>query len=232
MPVVEPAVKPGVKRTAGAEWVVRAAVGAVAALLGTAAAGTGYHASPFPVEPVAVPQQASPEPKALSKREEERRHRSLVARLERQRPQGVHVIIDQTHNRLYLRRGEEQLLQAVCSSGSGMVLREHDGRRTWVFDTPRGVFHIHRKVRDPVWTKPDWAFVEEGRPIPTDPSERVERGVLGDYACYFGDGYLIHGTLYTRLLGRSTSHGCIRLGDDDLREVYQAVSVGTPVYIY
>jgi lipoprotein-anchoring transpeptidase ErfK/SrfK len=33
-------------------------------------------------------------------------------------------------------------------------------------------------------------------------------------------------------LGHSTSHGCIRLGDDDLREVYQAVSVGTPIYIY
>lgn len=212
------------KLVARHRWVVRSAVVATALLLGVAAAGTGYEAGPFPAEPLPAAPELPPDAKA--------RHRSLVARLERQRPQGVHVVIDQTHNRLYLRRGDELLRQVICSSGSGMVLREHDGRRSWVFDTPRGLFRIHRKVRDPIWTKPDWAFVEEGRPIPTDPSERVERGVLGEYACYFGDGYLIHGTLYTRLLGHSTSHGCIRLGDDDLREVYQAVSVGTPIYIY
>ena len=144
----------------------------------------------------------------------------------------MHVVIDQTHNRLYLKRGDEVIRKAVCSAGSGLILKDSAGERKWVFDTPRGVFHISRKVEDPVWTKPDWAFVEEGLPIPADPAERVEHDTLGDYACYFGDGYLIHGTLYTRLLGRNVSHGCIRLGDDDLREVYQVVSVGTPVYIY
>lgn len=213
---------------------VVAGVAVAAALLGAAAAGTGYASRPFPHEPRPSVSDLPSDPKELARlrRQEERRHRSLVARLERRRPRGVHVVIDQTHNRFYLKKGTELLREAVCSAGSGMVLREHDGRRTWVFDTPRGVFHIFRKVRNPVWTKPDWAFVEEGLPIPENDAERVERGVLGDYACYFGNGYLIHGTLYTRLLGRSTSHGCIRLGDEDLSEVYRAVSVGTPVYIY
>ena len=43
---------------------------------------------------------------------------------------------------------------------------------------------------------------------------------------------MIHGTLYERLLGRSVSHGCIRVGRDDLRQVYRAASVGTPIFIF
>ena len=43
---------------------------------------------------------------------------------------------------------------------------------------------------------------------------------------------MIHGTLYTRLLGRNVTHGCIRLGKEDLRAVWAAAPIGTPVYIY
>jgi L,D-transpeptidase YbiS len=83
-----------------------------------------------------------------------------------------------------------------------------------------------------VWRKPDWAFVEEGQPIPTKAAERFEYGTLGEYALYFGNGYMIHGTLYERLLGRSVTHGCIRLGRDDLRKVWAMVPVGTPIFVY
>lgn len=210
-------------------WSVVAGVGLVLAVV-----GTGY----APRASIALSPAASTsvngdgaKPAALSPAEAARRRR-LRSQLERHRPHGVHVVIDQTHNRLYLMRGDELIRKAVCSAGSGLILKDSAGERKWVFDTPRGVFHIWKKTEDPVWTKPDWAFVEEGLPIPSDPSARIDRDSLGEYACYFGDGYLIHGTLYTRLLGRNVSHGCIRLGDDDLREVYQVVSVGTPVYIY
>jgi L,D-transpeptidase YbiS len=203
-------------------------------VLAIVSAGTGYAPRALPATAPAPPDSlgAPTLQRAAARPREELRRRQLRAQLTRRRPHGVHVVIDQTHNRLYLKRGDELLRKAVCSAGSGMILKEYGGERKWVFDTPRGVFHIWRKLRNPVWNKPDWAFVEEGVPIPDDPLERVDRASLGDYACYFGDGYLIHGTLYTRLLGRNVSHGCIRLGDDDLREVYRAVRVGTPVYIY
>ncbi len=60
----------------------------------------------------------------------------------------------------------------------------------------------------------------------------MERGVLGDYALGFGNGYFIHGTLYTRLLGRNVTHGCIRVGDDDLKVVFNNAQIGTKIYIY
>jgi len=85
---------------------------------------------------------------------------------------------------------------------------------------------------DPVWVKPDWAFIEEGEPIPKNYSERFEPGMLGEYAMALGGGYLIHGTLYERLLGRNVTHGCIRVGRDDLRLVVKTVRVGDRVYIF
>jgi L,D-transpeptidase YbiS len=113
-----------------------------------------------------------------------------------------------------------------------MVLKESAQGRVWVFDTPRGHFRVISKLENPVWRRPDWAFVEEGEPIPKDPAERLEYGSLGEYALYFGDGYMIHGTLYERLLGRPVSHGCIRLGREPLREVYRQAPAGTPIYVF
>jgi len=162
-----------------------------------------------------------------------RREKARLGRLlRRAQPRGTYIVVDRTHNRLRLRRGEKTVREAVCSAGSGMVLRDETHDREWTFDTPQGRFQVLDKIEDPVWKKPDWAFIEEGRPPPSDPGERIEYGVLGEYALYFGDGYMLHGTLYERLLGRSVTHGCIRLGREDLREVYRSASVGTQIFIY
>jgi L,D-transpeptidase YbiS len=147
-------------------------------------------------------------------------------------PKSVFIIIDSARNSLVLKKGNKDLLQTVVSCGSGSILEEPGGKRTWVFDTPRGEFQVKHKVVDPTWVKPDWAFIEEGKEIPKKQEDRLEAGVLGDYALGFGDGYFIHGTLYSRLLGRSVTHGCVRVGDKDLKAVYQAASIGTKIYIF
>lgn len=157
----------------------------------------------------------------------------LSAALKRTAPSGTYIVVDRSNNRVFLRDKRGVQLAAAASAGSGSILREEDGRRrTWVFDTPQGKFHVLQKVEDPVWRKPDWAFIEEGKTIPDEVGERIEYGALGEYALYFGDGYMIHGTLYERLLGRSVTHGCIRVGKEPLRRIFRAVEVGTPIYIF
>jgi L,D-transpeptidase ErfK/SrfK len=210
---------------------VRAA-GALLLLLVLFLAGTGWDFRSVPVAAADV--VVSPDPKPAS-REAARllaERQRLATALRRNVPHGTYIVIDQTHNRLRLMRGDETVLEAPCSAGSGLVLKEGSGGRVWVFDTPRGRFEVLSKLEKPVWRKPDWAFVEEGEPIPKNPGDRLEYGSLGEYALYFGNGYMIHGTLYERLLGRPVSHGCVRLGKEPLREVFRQAPVGTPVYIY
>ena len=54
-------------------------------------------------------------------------------------PHGVYVVVDTSRNRLYVKKGETTLHEAVCSTGSGVVLRDPDTGRSWLFDTPTGV---------------------------------------------------------------------------------------------
>lgn len=147
-------------------------------------------------------------------------------------PRTVYVVVDTSSNRLQVRRGAEVLLDTLCSTGSGGILEDPETGRKWIFRTPQGIFTVARKAVDPVWTKPDWAFVEEGKPLPERWSERRDYDTLGDYALYFGDGYMIHGTLYQRYLGRSITHGCVRVGDADLKRVYELTPVGARIYIF
>ena len=161
------------------------------------------------------------------------RYKALSAQLSRLKPQQPYILVDTARNHLYVKRRQEVVLDAIASTGSGIILdKPGEGNDQWVFDTPRGEFFVQSKLTDPAWVKPDWAFIEEGEEIPKNPADRVEQGVLGEYALGFGKGYFIHGTLYTRLLGKNVTHGCIRLNDGDLKRVYTFARVGTPIIIF
>ena len=143
-----------------------------------------------------------------------------------------YLVVSTYDNAFVLKRRGTVIRAGKCSTGSYILLRSRD-HREWIFHTPRGRFTILNKVESPVWHMPDWAFIEEGKAIPPSGSlERNEEGVLGDYALHFGDGYMIHGTLYQRFLGLPVTHGCIRLADDDLKTVYENLEVGSHVFIY
>lgn len=162
----------------------------------------------------------------------ERRVQKLQERQSKLFPAGPSIIVDSAENQIYLFRGSQVVVKDKCSTGSGLELTDTGGNRTWTFDTPRGYFKVLSKVSNPVWYRPDWAFVEEGVPIPKDRASRAVPDVLGDYAMAFGDGYFIHGTLYTRMLGSSVTHGCIRVDDESLKKIFQTAQPGTPVWIY
>lgn len=143
-----------------------------------------------------------------------------------------YIVINTTHNRFSLYTNKKLIREGFCSSGSYTMLKA-DGEKKWIFRTPKGKYRIQSKISSPVWRKPDWAFVEEGLPIPSaNHPSRYEHGVLGDYALSIGDGYLIHGTLYKRLLGMPVTHGCVRLNDEDLEAIYNTLNIGSKVYIY
>jgi lipoprotein-anchoring transpeptidase ErfK/SrfK len=143
-----------------------------------------------------------------------------------------YIVINTTDNRFFLYRNKKLVREGFCSSGSYTMLQTA-GNKKWVFKTPKGKYWIQGKTTNPVWKKPDWAFVEEGLPIPPkDDFSRYEAGVLGDYALSIGDGYMIHGTIYKRFLGMPVTHGCVRLNDEDLEVIYNTLNIGSKVYIF
>lgn len=143
-----------------------------------------------------------------------------------------YIVINTTDNRFYLYKNRQLVREGFCSSGSYTLLQSH-GDKQWVFKTPKGKYKILGKTTNPVWKKPDWAFVEEGLPIPSANHEsRYEYGVLGDYALSIGDGYMIHGTIYKRFLGMPVTHGCVRLNDEDLEAVFNTLNYGSKVFIF
>ncbi len=144
----------------------------------------------------------------------------------------IYVLVDTAQHRLFVKQGGRILHVGVVSTGKGTTLVDpQNSGRVWTFDTPKGIYKIQSKLKNPVWIRPDWAFIEEGEPVPETATERLMPGVLGSYALGFGNGYFIHGALYENLLGRDVTHGCIQLGRKDLESVFQLVPLGAPLII-
>ncbi|HWR82714.1 MAG TPA: L,D-transpeptidase [Candidatus Deferrimicrobium sp.] len=147
-------------------------------------------------------------------------------------PAKPYVVINTHANTVSLRAGDSTIMEATASTGTGGELIDSASGRRWVFATPHGVFKVDSKLKEPWWRKPDWAFIEENEKIPKNERDRLDPQMMGDYAIGFGDGFFIHGTIYERLLGISVTHGCVRLGAEDIKKLYEKVRIGTLVYVF
>jgi len=157
---------------------------------------------------------------------------SIESKIEKLKPVKPYIVVNTLENRFSLRNVDGDTVRTgVCSTGKNELLIA--GNKRIVFKTPKGIFTVRNKQQNRPWVKPDWAFIEDGLPIPSARSaERIDYSTLGDYAMEIGNGYMIHGTLYQRFLGLPVTHGCVRLGDKDLEVVYNTLSKGSKVYIY
>lgn len=144
---------------------------------------------------------------------------------------GPVVTVDVSTNTIYLFRDGQLVRKSAAATGSGKRLETDDD--VWEFYTPRGHMKVKGKIKDPVWRKPDWAFVEAGDKVPpADSPKRLVKGKLGKYALNLGDGILIHGTDDADSIGKYASHGCIRVPDSMLETLWKNVPVGTDVFVY
>lgn len=145
--------------------------------------------------------------------------------------EGRYIVVSLQEHRLYLMEEERVIWSAVVGTGTGTRL-EGAGQE-WEFSTPRGMFRVQRKERNPRWYVPDWAYLERGERIPEpDDPKRWEEGMLGTTALFLGEGIALHGTNKPELLGQDVSHGCIRMTNEAARMLYHEVEVGTAVFIY
>ncbi|MDJ0625446.1 MAG: L,D-transpeptidase [Candidatus Caenarcaniphilales bacterium] len=96
------------------------------------------------------------------------------------------------------------------------------------FQTPPGIYKVEKKIINPIWE----------HPYKPDGQVRVgnsHKNPLGSRWIGFhkeGSGvYGIHGTNEPSSIGKFVSHGCVRMHNEDVEEIFDLVSIGTKVTV-
>lgn len=97
------------------------------------------------------------------------------------------------------------------------------GQADW--QTPTGEFHVVNKIENPAWQHP--ITKDE---VPSGPDNPLGSRWIG----FWSDGQAqigFHGTNQEELIGEAVSHGCVRMRNQDIQDLYQRVEVGTAVKV-
>jgi lipoprotein-anchoring transpeptidase ErfK/SrfK len=111
-----------------------------------------------------------------------------------------------------------------------IVVKTHERRLYYVLGWRwHGRAFIEGKYVNPAWRAPPEITRGGWGPVIAGGSPRNPMGVAA--LTLRGGEYAIHGTNNPRSIGGFVSHGCIRMYNRDIRELYSMVSVGTPVIV-
>ena len=98
---------------------------------------------------------------------------------------------------------------------------------TTSYPTPRGLFAIVSKQRNPTWIPPNSPWAKGLGPIPPGLGNPLGTRWMGTSASAVG----IHGTYASGSIGTAASHGCIRMHIRDSEWLYERIALRTAVLI-
>lgn len=129
---------------------------------------------------------------------------------------GKAIIVDESRRTVRLYSGSKVEKGYRCAVGQPK------------YPTPKGTFKIIAKAKNPAWRNPGSAWARSMpayiAPGPTNP--------LGTRALYLNvSGIRIHGTNKISSIGTAASHGCVRMTNSDIENLYPRVPVNIPVFI-
>ncbi|MCS6812733.1 MAG: L,D-transpeptidase [Cyanobacteria bacterium] len=125
----------------------------------------------------------------------------------------THLVVRRSYRRVYVYRGG--ILQASYPIAVG--------KPGW--ETPIGTYRVFSKEVNPVFKS-----FRSGQIIPPGPDNPLGArwiGIWTDGRTQLG----FHGTNEENLIGQAVSHGCIRMLNQDVVELYDQVEVGTIVTV-
>jgi lipoprotein-anchoring transpeptidase ErfK/SrfK len=128
------------------------------------------------------------------------------------------IVVRTQERRLYLVLGNGRALRYVVGVGRA--------GRQWA-----GSSFIDGKYIRPNWTPPD--LIKRERPsVPEVIASGSPANPMGAAAMTLSGGqYAIHGTNAPNSIGGFVSHGCIRMFNRDILDLYDRVRLGTPVVV-
>jgi lipoprotein-anchoring transpeptidase ErfK/SrfK len=122
----------------------------------------------------------------------------------------------------------ERRLYLVLGNGHAMRYPVGVGRagKQWAGST-----RIDGKYRNPAWSPPDEVRHDKPR-LPNVIAGGTPQNPMGVAAMTLSGGqYAIHGTNVPNSIGGFVSYGCIRMYNQDITDLFERVSVGTPVVV-
>ena len=143
---------------------------------------------------------------------------------------GLQLVLDRKHHQLLVLK-------------DGLMTRRFPaavGTTGW--ETPAGRFRVFEKVKEPVWTHPVSGELVDAESEKNPLGSRwigFHRDCKGRTG-WDGEQYLdingctvagFHGTPFRWTVGRAVSHGCVRLYEENVQEVFDLVRVGTQVTV-
>lgn len=127
---------------------------------------------------------------------------------------------------IVIRQSERRLYLALDEPGTALSYPVAVGRsgHQW-----QGRVAVDGKYVDPAWSPP--AVVKRAEPwLPAVIPGGAPNNPMGHRALTLTGGeYAIHGTNRPWTVGTAASYGCIRMREADIEDLFQRVSVGTPV---
>jgi lipoprotein-anchoring transpeptidase ErfK/SrfK len=129
--------------------------------------------------------------------------------------EAVRLEIQLSRRRVFLYRGDKAIKSYPIAIG----------RPGW--ETPKGTYKVRQKIKDPTWIHP----LKKGVVIPGgDPENPLGRYWIGFWTD--GKNWIgFHGTPNPKSVGSPASHGCVRMYNKDVEELFKQVNLGTVVKV-
>jgi lipoprotein-anchoring transpeptidase ErfK/SrfK len=125
----------------------------------------------------------------------------------------IRIVLRLGERRVYIYEGEEEVASYPVAVG----------KPGW--DTPTGNFEVIQLVENPKWQNP-WT----GEVMPAGPNTALGLRWIG----FWTDGkdtIGFHGTPTVESIGSAASHGCVRMRNEDVVNLFEKVQVGTTVVV-
>jgi L,D-transpeptidase ErfK/SrfK len=126
----------------------------------------------------------------------------------------VRLLVRLSQRRVYVYKGDRIIAQYPVAIG----------KKGW--ETPKGVWYVMEKIKNPGWTS-----FKDGTTI--KPGDK--RNPLGErWICFWTDGTSaigFNGTYSPQSVETGTTHGTVRMYDQDIKELFNFVKIGTTVQV-
>lgn len=152
-----------------------------------------------------------------------------------------YLIVQASRQKIYLVKNNN-----ICFESSVSTSKNGLGNEDGSFKTPIGIHTVRTKIGD---KQPKYTVFKAREPtklkydLENIPNEDlitsriiwltgVEKGVNSGGSVDTYSRYIyIHGTPHEKEIGTPVSHGCIRMKNDEIIDLFQQVDIGTPVVI-